>query len=226
MLLVMVAEGCGDALLLVIDTCAERASLALFGGRNALLEERFLEERAASSTLLSTLRSVLHARELTVEALTAVGVVHGPGSFTGVRVGVAFAKGLCEARGIPLAAVSRLAVLAEAGELTSGFAVLRAGRGEVYVRELGPGAAHREWMTSLGALESVMPGQATAVESPELASSLRSSGAQVHVTELSARHAMPAVQRCFAQGGSDVVSADANYVRNEAAIYAKAVQPG
>jgi tRNA threonylcarbamoyladenosine biosynthesis protein TsaB len=47
-----------------------------------------------------------------VRELAAVVVVHGPGSFTGVRVGLSAAKGLSEAGGVPLVAVSRLALLA------------------------------------------------------------------------------------------------------------------
>ena len=65
--------------------------------------------------------------------LAAIAVVSGPGSFTGVRVGVSAAKGLSEAGGVPLIAVSRLALLAAASG-TAGLvhAVLDAGRGEFY----------------------------------------------------------------------------------------------
>jgi tRNA threonylcarbamoyladenosine biosynthesis protein TsaB len=64
--------------------------------------------------------------------LAAIGVVSGPGSFTGVRVGVSAAKGLSEAGGVPLIAVSRLALLAAAGGTGLVHAVLDAGRGEFY----------------------------------------------------------------------------------------------
>jgi len=62
-------------------------------------------------------------------------VVHGPGSFTGVRVGVSAAKGFSEAAGVPLIAVSRLALLASASGLPHVLAAVDAGRGEYYVGE-------------------------------------------------------------------------------------------
>ena len=61
-----------------------------------------------------------------------VGVVRGPGSFTGVRVGLAAAKGICEATGAKLMAMSRLEMLERVG--AGKVAVLAAGRGEFYVR--------------------------------------------------------------------------------------------
>ncbi len=62
-------------------------------------------------------------------------VVNGPGSFTGIRVGLSTAKGLAEAAGIPLIAVSRLALLANASGLPHVLAAVDAGRGEYYVGE-------------------------------------------------------------------------------------------
>ena len=120
--------------LLLLDTCGDNASLALAeAGR--VLRERTLPPRAASAQLIAAIREELSTLGWPLASLHAVGVVSGPGSFTGVRVGLAAAKGLCEVGGLRMAAVSRLAVLLDAaGGHTSDLAVLDAGRGEFYVR--------------------------------------------------------------------------------------------
>ena len=207
-----------SAVLLLLDTCSERASLALFRGEK-LVSEAYLEERTASSALLCALRSNLAASELTVRDLSGVGVVSGPGSFTGVRVGLALAKGLCEAAALPFAAVSRLAVLAEAAGLRDGLALLDAGRGQVYAREVGRADSGREWLTDAEALRSEARGRPLAVTATKLAELLAPEVTEVKVVELSARHAFGAVRRCLAHGGTEIALADANYVRNEGAIY-------
>jgi tRNA threonylcarbamoyladenosine biosynthesis protein TsaB len=94
--------------------------------------------RTAAERLLPAIRGLLADGV----KLDAVAVVHGPGSFTGVRVGVSAAKGLCEALGVGVVAVSRLAILARLGfAVGSGrrrvVAVLDAGRGEFYFGEYG-----------------------------------------------------------------------------------------
>ena len=61
---------------------------------------------------MPAVRRLMEASGFRLNELAAVVVVHGPGSFTGVRVGVSAAKGLSEAGGVPLIAVSRLALLA------------------------------------------------------------------------------------------------------------------
>lgn len=209
-----------DAPLLVLDTCGERASIALFSGDGELLGEVQLAERAASAALLGAIRSLLMSHGTTPRGLGGLGVVAGPGSFTGVRVGLAVAKGICEAVGVPLAAVSRLAVLAEAAGLREGYALLGAGRDQVYARRCG-GGEQAEWMAPLDGLREILEGKSVATTGSELAASVSALAAEVRVVELSARHAVAAVRRCLADGGSDPGTTDANYVRNEDAIYAK-----
>ncbi len=120
--------------LLVIDTCGAMASVVLAEHGQRVAEER-LPGRSASERLLTVIRELLEGAQWQLSELAALGVVHGPGSFTGVRVGVSAAKGLSEAAGVRLVAISRLEVLEQA---SGGAAVaLDAGRGEFYVRENG-----------------------------------------------------------------------------------------
>lgn len=211
--------------LLVLDTCGERASLALFS-QTQLLAEAWLEQRTASASLLGGIREILRGRHMGVTDLSGIGVVRGPGSFTGVRVGLAIAKGLCEAGGVPVAGVSRLAVLAQTSGLAQGFALLGAGRDQIYVREVADEAEPREFMADLREFEPRLRSAEIAVASSELAARLRERVGAIHLVDLSARHAIGAVWACFARGGSTLATLDANYVRNEDAIYRQASAQG
>ncbi len=136
--------------LLLIDTCGSEATVALAAGRE-VVEERVLPGRSASEALVSVIAGVLATQGWRVADLHAVVVVRGPGSFTGVRVGLSAAKGLAEASGLRLLALSRLEVLAAkvSGDV---IAVLQAGRGEVFWAEVvagvtrEQGVASREWV--------------------------------------------------------------------------------
>ncbi len=139
--------------MLLIDTCGETAGIALSAGDEVLASED-LARGSASAEILSAIRRLLNQLNWRLEDLDAVGVVRGPGSFTGVRAGLAAAKGLCEATGLPLAAVSRLEVLANAASLPDGFAALDAGRGEAYMRD---GSTGREWLCAIADLADCMP---------------------------------------------------------------------
>ena len=123
-----------------MDTCGATATLALarlVEGRLELLGATELEGRTTAAMLVPALAQMLLAARVPLEAVEALVVVDGPGSFTGIRIGLSAAKALVEARGLPLFAISRMRVMAEAHGAR--FAVLDAGRGEFYCGEFSGG---------------------------------------------------------------------------------------
>ena len=102
-------------LILGLESSARSASAAL-SRDGALLALAFQNSGLTHSrTLLPMAEDLLKNAGLTVGELDAVAVAHGPGSFTGVRIGVATAKGLCWGAGIPAAGVSTLEAMALSG---------------------------------------------------------------------------------------------------------------
>jgi tRNA threonylcarbamoyladenosine biosynthesis protein TsaB len=200
--------------LLLIDTCGETAGVALCLGLQVLATEDLMTG-AASAQIIAGVRRLLCQQGWNLAELDAVGVVGGPGSFTGVRTGLAAAKGLCEAANLRLAVVSRLAVLADASALTDGLSMLDAGRGELYVRDVGSG---REWLCSADELP-IAAGGGIVVAEPRVAERLAERGPVLRTLYVS--DALPVVLQCLAAGGSDVALVEANYVRGEQNIYAK-----
>lgn len=103
-------------LALALDTATEALAIGLGeveGGTVRVLAARdSVAPRAAMSRLLPSLRDLLAAEGLGLDALGAVIVGRGPGSFTGVRIGVATAKGLARGLGVPLYGVSTLGAVA------------------------------------------------------------------------------------------------------------------
>jgi len=95
-----------------------------------VLQERRLAGRTFSADLMPAIREMLDSAGLCARDMDAIVVVNGPGSFTGVRVGLSTAKGLAQSAELPVMGVSRLQVLAR--KAGSRAAVLDAGRGEMY----------------------------------------------------------------------------------------------
>src|SRR5580700_557360 len=99
---------------LMIHTAGAEGSIALGDteAAQAVVATEVLPGRTSSERLVPAVRRLMEARGWRLSELAAVVVVHGPGSFTGVRVGLSAAKGFSEAGGVGLIAVSRLALLA------------------------------------------------------------------------------------------------------------------
>jgi tRNA threonylcarbamoyladenosine biosynthesis protein TsaB len=128
-------------LIVAIDTSGRKGSVALCRGDAASFEVvqlTPLEGGTYSARLMPTISSLLEQNGFDKKDVGGFVVVSGPGSFTGLRVGLATVKGLCEILRKPLATVSMLEAVAvtygAAGE-TVVTAVLDAGRSEVYVGE-------------------------------------------------------------------------------------------
>jgi tRNA threonylcarbamoyladenosine biosynthesis protein TsaB len=189
--------------------------VTLCRGGSALASEA-LAERGASVGIVAAVRRLLTVQGWKLSELDGVGVVNGPGSFTGVRAGVAAAKGLCVAAGLRLAAVSRLAVLCEAAKMREGLAVLYAGRGELYVRDTASG---QEWITEQEEFLTHAKGAIVVVSEKCVEERLRELQPRVHGLQVS--DALAPVQRVLQNGGADAARLDANYLRSESDIYKK-----
>lgn len=190
--------------------------MALARPAGGCVAETVLDPRAASLSLVGAIRSLLVQNSLAFYDLAGVGVVNGPGSFTGVRIGLALAKGLCEATDVPLAVVSRLEVLADVGP-PGAICLSSAGRDAMYVGTV-QGGVLRERTLRDDQVQELRRGASVVVDSAQLVTRLAGSG-PVKQVDLSAIDAFRPVLRQFAEGGSDVASTDANYLRDEATIY-------
>lgn len=121
--------------LLSIDTCGALGSVALarLDGDLVILAQVEIPGKTYSAQLVPVIRDLLAHHSVAPPSLAAIVVTSGPGSFTGIRIGLSTAKGLAEAHSIPLLAVSRLAVLAHKAQTAA--AALDASRHEFYLRD-------------------------------------------------------------------------------------------
>lgn len=145
-----------STLLLGIDTCGPTGWVALgcwSGSAIEVLGQTELEGRNYSSTLVAAIGDLLAGAGVQLSQLSAIVVVNGPGSFTGVRVGLAAVKGMAEATRIPVIAVSRLEVLSAKAGVSS--AALDAHRHEVFLRLEVAGEQARELLAGAHELAEV-----------------------------------------------------------------------
>ncbi len=121
-------------LTLAFETSAKAASVALLADGKLLGESYQNTGLTHSQTLMVMAEDVLRTAGKTVSDVTAVAVANGPGSFTGVRIGVAAAKGFAWGREIPCYGVSTLEAMALSLGAYQGYvcAVMDARRAQVY----------------------------------------------------------------------------------------------
>jgi tRNA threonylcarbamoyladenosine biosynthesis protein TsaB len=143
-------------MLLAVDTSTRTVGVALYDGAQVLSESVWTSRDYHTVELAPAVASVLARAGIAIHQLQALAVATGPGSFTGLRVGLALVKGLSLATRLPLIGIPSLDVLAEAQphRVERLVAVLRAGRGRLAV---GWYQARAERWKSTGKVELLSP---------------------------------------------------------------------
>jgi tRNA threonylcarbamoyladenosine biosynthesis protein TsaB len=120
-------------MLLAIDTSTRMLGLGLHSGERVLTETIWQTNRHHTVELGPQIALLLRRSGLSASDLTAVAVAVGPGSYTGLRIGMAMAKGLAFARGLKLVGVSTFDILVHAQPARPEpiLALIEAGRGKV-----------------------------------------------------------------------------------------------
>ena len=124
-----------DGLVLGIDTATRYLCLALVQrGGSVRAETAEPVEREHAARIVPALEALFRSADATPGDLIGISVGVGPGSYTGLRIGIATAKGLADGLGVDLAGADTLAALAGAGLAPgqTGIAMLDARRGNVY----------------------------------------------------------------------------------------------
>lgn len=214
-----------EMLLLGIDTCGPSGSVAL--GRDGtggleLLGLRELAGRSYSATLVAAVGELLAEAVAGPDRIGAIAVTSGPGSFTGVRVGLSAVKGLSEPGGTPVVPLSRLAVLAAKAGVSR--AALDAHRNEIFLRTgsreiLAGSASESDPPDRIAVCDDAAarlvggwwPGaELVRVEPPDAADLLRTALSRIRAGEF-----------------ADLILLDGNYLRrSDAEIFGEPAAPG
>ena len=217
------------ALILAIDTCGPSGSVALgrLAGRDLeVFGQIELEGRTYAATLVAAVEKLLDDSGAALSDLRGIVAVNGPGSFTGVRVGLSAVKGLAESARIPVVAISRLLILAsKAGTASS---ALDAHRGEVYLRLEAAGGNPQELLAGRDELAAVDPAPLRVAVCEDAAALLLGAawpGTQLVRTAapVAADAMRPGESRLVAGAFSDLALLDGHYLRrSDAEIFGEA----
>ena len=210
-------------LLLALDTTHELGSLALLRGEETLEEVAVHAPEGFAHVIYRELRKLLDRRSVALADIDCFASASGPGSFTGVRVGLSCIKGLAEACGRPALAVSNLQAVASFGTAALRAVLIDARRGQVYAavyNEKGE-IVEAEVVMGLGAWLAGLPERDLQFVSMDFAPFEQELAASrvAHASRVTARSALAAAigqiaSRRFCAGeAADPAALDANYVR-------------
>jgi tRNA threonylcarbamoyladenosine biosynthesis protein TsaB len=217
--------------LLGIDTCGPTGSVALgrfHDGQIQILGQIELEGRSYSATLVAAVADLLSQNHVELNNIAAIVAVNGPGSFTGVRVGLSAVKGLAEPAQIPVVAVSRLEILAHKSGVPS--AAIDAHRHEVFLRLDSPPSAVRELLAGPTDLATLAPPPRIAVCDDAAAGLITAAWPTTELLRTPAPSAADALQlaapRFAARKFVDLALLDGHYLRrSDAEIFGEPVTP-
>lgn len=188
-------------MILAIDTATRWTGLAIHDGRAIVAESGWLGAGRQTVELAPAVAELLRRTGIEAMDLAAVAVASGPGSYTGLRIGLGFAKGLAVANGVKLIGVPTLDIVAAAQPFSQEplVVVIEAGRtriwSEVYLWQAGKGwqsdgqPQNGDWPELLAQLEEpavfageIAPSAAKAIRAANRAHRVVSAAGQVRRT--------------------------------------------
>ncbi len=219
-------------LLLATDTSSRHGSIALArcgpGDLCDVISVVPLDGGTFSAQLVPQIAVLLAKHNFGKQDIGAFAVVTGPGSFTGLRIGLAAVKALAEVLAKPIAAISMLQAIAVSGGLQGNvIAVLDAGRGEVYVGDYQVNGSEallqNERLLTREDLAQAVPGSIVVTPDQGLAELARAAGLQVSEIEVPRSDVVARLGWQKIQAGETVSpeDLDANYIRRSGEIFSK-----
>jgi tRNA threonylcarbamoyladenosine biosynthesis protein TsaB len=124
-------------LTLAMDTAAEIGSIALVDARGVIADTRLEASGGFGQVLFREVEALLARANVRLPDIELYAAASGPGSFTGVRIGLAAIKGLAEVAGKPAVGISNLEALAQFGSAALRAPIIDARRGEVFAALIG-----------------------------------------------------------------------------------------
>lgn len=203
-------------LLLAIDASGRQGGITLARGNDRefqIVESAAIQGRTFSAELIPQVSELLSRHGLTPWQLEGLVAVTGPGSFTGLRVGLTAIKGLSEVLKLPIADVTSLEVLkAATGSETGVLPLLDAGRGEVYVTIQNDGRIEELLLSIIDATQLAKARNLRIIvaEAPLAAKFENTELTEFRGSEIAARLGL---KKLLAGNTVDVLALDANYIR-------------
>jgi len=160
-------------MLLAVDTSTSQLGLALYDGSTVAAELTWTSRARHTVELAPALSGLLSRVGLSMSGLSALAVALGPGSFTSLRVGLAFVKGLAIARKLPIIGIPTLDAVAASVPVQEMplAAIIQAGRGRIAVGWYH--ASENGWTAEGGALSESKGPAAEATTADKLAESIQ-----------------------------------------------------
>lgn len=216
--------------ILVLDTATEACSVALFHqGNTTFLDE--LSPRTHTQRILPMIDELLAQAGISLKQVDVLGFGRGPGSFTGVRVGVGIAQGLAMGGELPVIPVSNLLAMAEAAYQQYGsrevVALIDARMNEVYFAQFSRNdngwqeIVAEQVCSPVKALEQIQPERNPIIVGTGWAAypDFAAANLALNVSDItlpSARFMLPLVQQAAAQGQmQSAMAIEPVYLRNE-----------
>ncbi|HUQ49100.1 MAG TPA: tRNA (adenosine(37)-N6)-threonylcarbamoyltransferase complex dimerization subunit type 1 TsaB [Terriglobales bacterium] len=219
-------------LILAIDTAHKNGSIALAEGTESdfkVLGIALVDGGAFSAQLVPRIAQLLSKHGFNKSDIAGFALSVGPGSFTGLRIGLAGVKGLVEVLRKPIAAVSSLEALASLAPGTTGnvFALLDAGRAEFYVGEYQASSTGlrkvREELATLSGLAAMVSGRQVVVSEQKVFNAAMSAGASATLVPEVGSDTIARLgwQKLTRQETVTSDELDANYLRRDETLFSK-----